>query len=72
MTDEVQTDTAVETPAAETAIGTPAEVVETPVKADFANHSVYADFKAHIDEFGKEASARLYQLLAEARDLFNL
>lgn len=46
--------------------------VEVPAKADFSAHPVYATVFAHIEAEGKEASARLHQLLAEMRDLFNL
>jgi hypothetical protein len=47
-------------------------VAEAPAKPDFVAHPVYTSVLAHIEAEGREASARLHQLLAEMRDLFNL
>lgn len=65
MTDEVTVETPVEVPAEPVA-------VEPAAKADFADHPVYAAFLAQIEAAGGAASHRLHQLLAEARELFNM
>ncbi len=47
-------------------------VVAEIVKPDFGTSTLHAELHDHIDQFGGYASARLHQLLAEMRDLFNV
>ena len=47
------------------------EVAAPAPKPDFVTLQVYADLVAHVEQFGAEGTARLYQILDEMRSLFN-
>ena len=74
MSDDINPDNPDGVVVAEAPVAAPEPAVVEPAaltKPDFAEHPIFAAFLAHIEEFGGAASARISQLLAEARDLMN-